>query len=169
MQLNREVVLSMLAGLAMAVTLGIPPSRAATPFPLQLELRVPFEPSAFPSNRRTFLCYELYLTNFAGSPLDLRRLEVLDDDDKSAKPVASFEGGQLEALLQIVGPGVAAGTSPSSLAGGSTAVAFMWISFEPGARVPKRLRHRVFTADSEGDGATIATHHDELKASGPPL
>ena len=148
MPLNREVVLSMLAGLAMAVTLGIPPSRAATPFPLQLELRVPFEPSAFPSNRRTFLCYELYLTNFAGSPVDLRRLEVLDDDDKSAKPVASFEGGQLEALLQIVGPGVAAGTNPS-LAGGSTAVAFMWISFEPGARELRATLH-LFRTCHEG-------------------
>ena len=169
MPFNREVVLSMLAGLVTTMTVGVPPSRAATPFPLQLELRVPFEPSAFPSNRRTFLCYELYLTNFAGSPINLRRLEVVDDDDKSAKPVASFEGGQLEALLQIVGPGVAAGTSPSSLAGGSTAVAFMWVSFESGARVPKRLRHRVFTADSEGEGATIGTHHDELKVLGPPV
>ena len=169
MPFNREVVLSMLAGLVTTMTVGVPPSRAATPFPLQLELRVPFEPSAFPSTRRTFLCYELYLTNFAGSPINLRRLEVVDDDDKSAKPVASFEGGGLDALLQRVGPSAAAGTSPSSLAGGSTAVAFMWISFESGARVPKRLRHRVFTADSEGEGATIGTHHDELKVLGPPV
>jgi len=45
----------------------------------------------------------------------------------------------------------------------STAVAFLWISFEPGARVPNSLRHRIVTADAEGEGATIRTHHDELK------
>jgi hypothetical protein len=166
---SRELVLATLAAMAVAVLVGVPPCRAASAFPLQLELRVPFEATAFPSDRRTYLCYELYLTNFAGNPFELRRLEVLDDDDKSAKPVASFEGGQLDALLQMMGSGPAEGTSLSHLAGGSTAVAFMWISFEPGARVPKRLRHRVITADSEGEGATIGTHHDELKVLGPPV
>src|SRR5205823_14942438 len=104
MPFNREVVLSMLAGLVTTMTVGVPPSRAATPFPLQLELRVPLEPSAFPSTRRTFLCYELYLTNFAGRPIDLRRLEVVRDADKSPQPVAGFDGGELAAVVQILGP-----------------------------------------------------------------
>ena len=166
---SREHVLAVLAALAMAVVVGSPPCRAASTFPLQLELRVPFEPTVFPSDGRTYLCYELYLTNFSGNPIDLRRLEVLDDDDKSATPVASFEGAQLDALLQKVGQGPAAGTSPADLSGGSMTVAFMWISFEPGVRVPKKLRHRVITADSEGEGGTVGTHHDDLKVLGPPV
>jgi hypothetical protein len=108
-----------------AAVLGLPVSHAASPFPLQLEVRVAFEPTAFPSDGRTYLCYELYLTNFAGNAIELRRLEVLYDDDKSAKPVATFEGGPLTALLHMVGPGPAEGTSPAQLAGGTTAVAFM--------------------------------------------
>jgi len=53
--------------------------------------------------------------------------------------------------------------SPSHLAGGFNGSGVPWISFEPGARVPNSLRHRIVTADAEGEGATIRTHHDELK------
>jgi hypothetical protein len=136
---------------------------------LPLEVRVQFEPTAFPSDDRTYLCYELYLTNFSGNAIELRQIEVLDEDDKSAKPVATFEGGQLTALLQMVGPGPAQGTGPAHLAGGTTAVAFMWISFERGARVPHRLRHRITTAQSNGEGAEIGTHHEALQVLGPPV
>ena len=40
-----------------------------SPWPLPLELRVPFEPTAFPSADRTYLTYELYLTNFGAAQL----------------------------------------------------------------------------------------------------
>ena len=44
---------------------------AASTWPPQLEMRVPFEPTAFPSDGRTYLTYELYLTNFAANPITL--------------------------------------------------------------------------------------------------
>src|SRR5262249_4719496 len=47
----------------------------AAAWPLPLELRVPFEPTAFPSAGHTYLTYELYLTNFGTTPLTLRRIE----------------------------------------------------------------------------------------------
>jgi Peptidase family M23 len=164
---SRVITVVGLTALAAAVAVGTPPSHAGSPFPLQLEVRVPFEPTAFPSDGRTYLCYELYLTNFAGNAIEFRRLEVLDDE--SAKPVATFEGSQLGALLQTVGPSPAEGTSAVHLAGGTTAVAFMWVSLEPGARVPKLLRHRITTADSGSEGAAIGTHHDELHVLGSPV
>src|SRR4051794_1378298 len=57
--------------------------------PPQVELRVPFEPSAYPGKGQTFLMYELYLTNYSGNPIDLRRIEVLDADKPDSKPVAA--------------------------------------------------------------------------------
>jgi hypothetical protein len=42
-------------------------------------MRVPVEPTAFPSGGQTYLAYELYLTNFAGNPVGLRTIEVRDD------------------------------------------------------------------------------------------
>src|SRR5438876_124639 len=82
---------------------------AASPWPLQLEMRVPFEPTTFPSEGRTFLCYELYLTNFASNTVDIKRVEVLDGDGRRVEPIASFEADQLDALLQPIGAPALAG------------------------------------------------------------
>jgi hypothetical protein len=66
-------------------------------------MRVPFEPTAFPSAGRTYLTYEMYLTNFGTAPLTLRRVEVFDADVMSTEPIAAFEEAQLDTLLQRVG------------------------------------------------------------------
>jgi hypothetical protein len=63
----------------------------------------PFEPTAFPSDGRTYLTYELYLTNFATNRNTFRCVEMLDADDLSAAPIAAFEAPQLDALVQPIG------------------------------------------------------------------
>jgi Peptidase family M23 len=149
-----------------------PDSAPASPsWPPQLEMRVPFEPTAFPSDGRTYLTYELYLTNVAASPITLRRIEVLDSADSAEAPIAAFEAGQLDALLQPIGAQTRAdGNSEShQLAGGRSVVVFLWIALEHGARVPNKLRHRVFTAEFAAEGAVIATHHTELLVLGRPV
>src|SRR5260370_9787267 len=65
------------------------------PWPPQLEMRVPFEPTAFPSGPHFYVMYELHLTNFGTTPLSLSRIEGLDPDG-SAQPIATFEASQLE-------------------------------------------------------------------------
>jgi hypothetical protein len=162
---------------AYAVTFAIGPlplarsANAASPWPLQLEMSVPFEPTAYPSAGRNYLAYELYLTNFGSSPLALRRVEVLDNDKLAAAPIAAFEASQLDALVQPIGAqGSADGNSaPHQLAGGATVVVFLWIALDHGAHVPNRLRHRILTADAAAEGAVIGTHHTELKVLGPPV
>jgi hypothetical protein len=66
-------------------------------------MRVAFGPTAFPSAGRTYLTYELYLTNFGTAPLILRRVEVFDADAMATEPIAAFEEGRLDTLLQRVG------------------------------------------------------------------
>jgi hypothetical protein len=56
------------------------PAAKPVPSPLQLEMRVRFDPTAFPNGGRMHLLYELLLTNFATSPLYMSRVEVLDAD-----------------------------------------------------------------------------------------
>ena len=75
----------------------------AAPFPLQLEIRVPFEPTAFPSGPRVYLMYELHLTNYLAMPLSLVRIEALDADAAGEQPIASFAAEQLESMLQPLG------------------------------------------------------------------
>ena len=48
-------------------------------------MRVPFEPTAFPSADRIYLTYELHLRNFAPIPFTLRRVEVLDADTTASR------------------------------------------------------------------------------------
>jgi hypothetical protein len=162
---------SLCFAVAIAFGIGLTPEAqsadAPSPFPpLQLEMRVPFEPTTFSSAGRNHLTYELYLTNFSSRPLALRRVEVLDADDLAAVPIAAFEAGQLDALVQPIGAG---NSDPHQLAGGATAVVFLWIALDHGAHVPNRLRHRILTADSAAEGAVIGTHHAELKVLGPPV
>ena len=59
------------------------------PWPPQLEMRVPFEPTAFPSGPHFYVMYELHLTNFGTTPLSLNRIEVLDADAGAAQPIAA--------------------------------------------------------------------------------
>ncbi len=137
--------------------------------PPQLQLRVPFEPTAFPSAGRTYLTYELHLTNFGSAPHVLRRIEVLDADTEVAGPVAAFEAGQLDDLLQSVGATVGVGPERRHLAAGGSLVAFLSVAFDRGTHVPSTLRHRVIAEDLVAEGAAIGTHHTELRVFGPPL
>jgi hypothetical protein len=123
-------------------------AEAASAWPPELEMRVPFEPTAFPSAGRTYLTYELYLTNFAANPITLRRIEVLDADDAAAAPIASFEAGQLDALVQPIGAQSSADGNSDlhQLGGGRSVVVFLWIALDHDTRVPNSLRQRVITA-----------------------
>lgn len=162
---------------SLLVVCGMEVSQAAeapaphdSPFPLQLEARVPFAPTAVQSAGHASLVYELYLTNFSNSPLSLSRIEVLDAEGPSSKPFASFEGAKLDAILRPLAAQPAENKSgPHVLAAGTTLVAFMWVSFENGANVPTRLRHNVVTTTSSIDGPVIDTHHTELRVFASPL
>src|SRR5207302_308603 len=69
------------------------------PRPPQLAMRVPFEPTAFPSGPHFCVMYELHLTNFGTTPLSLSRIEVLDADAGTAQQIATFDAEQLEAMF----------------------------------------------------------------------
>ena len=163
-------ILLLVAPLYVTASLGISVSAlAASPFPLRMELRVPFDPTAFPSAGRTFMMYELYLANFSGSTIDLRRIEVLDADQRAGQPFASFEGGQLDALLQSSDAKSTEDPNLRRVKANETLVVFMQVAFDAQTRVPNRLRHRVITGDSSLEGAIVDTHHTELKVLVPPL
>jgi hypothetical protein len=76
-----------------------PATKPAT-WPPQLEMRVIFEPTAFPSGQNIYVMYELCLTNFGMAPVSLSRIEIFDADRPRSQPVAAFETEQLETMLQ---------------------------------------------------------------------
>lgn len=140
------------------------------PWPLQLEMRVPFEPTAFPSGPHVYLMYELHLTNFMPMPISLSSIEVLDADGGTSKPIATFDTVQLETMLQPLG-GKALSDPKDKLviADGQTTIAFMELTFDHGSHIPDRLLHRVTTSYAPEEGAVISTHHTELHVLGSPV
>lgn len=162
------LVSAALLGLAAAL-----PASAAedAAFPAPIEVRAPYEPTAFPNAGRAHLLYELYLTNFGSAPVSLQRVDILDADQPGAKPVASFAGKPLDEMVQ--GIGVRAPTDPTSglrqIAPGSSIVVFMSLDLEPGARLPARLSHHIVTDGPPVDAAVIGTHGAELRVLGPPM
>ena len=146
------------------------PAAKPAPWPVQLEVRVPFEPTAFPSEDRTYLIYELHLTNFGTTPLSLSRIEVLDADAGVAQPIATFEAEQLEAMLQPLGGKTLSDRKERLVvADGQSTIAFMSVAFDRSSHIPDRLLHHVSTVDSAVEGAVIATHHTALHVLGPPV
>jgi len=133
-------------------------------------MRVPFEPAPFPSGPHVYLMYELHLTNFMPMPVSLSRVDVLDADVGNAQPIATFEAGQLETMLQPLGGKTFSDPKDRLLIGdGQSAIVFMSIAFDRGSHIPDRLLHRVTTAYAPEEGAVIATHHTELRVLGPPV
>jgi murein DD-endopeptidase MepM/ murein hydrolase activator NlpD len=139
------------------------------PFPLQIEMRVPTAATVFPSAGHRYAVYELYLTNFAGGPQKIRGIEVLDADDAAAKPLATFAGKQLDEVLERGAVRLPDDRSDlHQVDAGVTVVAYMWIPFDADSPVPQRLRHRVLTDDSSGEGAIVSTHGSDLHVLSPP-
>ena len=142
----------------------------STPWPVQLEMRVPFEPTAFPSGRHIYLMYELHLTNFGTAPLSVSRIEVRDADGATAQPIVAFEAQQLETMLQPLGGKPLSDPKGRLVIGdGQTTIAFMSIALERGSHIPDRLLHHVIAANSVATGAVITTHHTTLHVLGPPV
>jgi hypothetical protein len=130
-------------------------------------MRVPFEPTAFPSGQHIYVMYELHLTNY-GAPLSLSRVEVFDAD-AAAKPIASFEADQLENMLQPLGKTPPDPKQRLLIADGQSAIVFVAIVFDRSSHIPDRLLHHVITADAVAEGAVIATHYTALHVLGPPV
>ncbi|MBZ5516467.1 MAG: hypothetical protein LAN62_16775 [Acidobacteriia bacterium] len=140
------------------------PAARPAPFPLQLEVRVPFEPTAFPSGAHFYVVYELHLTNFGPTPFSLSRIEVLDADAGAARPIATFEAEQLEAMLQPLGGKTLSDPKERLVvADGQSAIAFMSVAFDRSSHIPGRLLHHVSTVDWAVEGA-VTVNEDEAHA-----
>jgi peptidase M23-like protein len=157
---------------------GIPDSWAdatATwpPEPL-IEMTVRHAPTAFAGGGSTFLVYEIRVTNLSTAPVTLRRVEVTGAAT-NGKPIASYEGAELDAILQhFSNPAVGdkmptAGSDYRQMAAGESAEIFLTIPLASGTSVPDSISHRLVTADAAVEGAAVTTHGDALRVIGAPV
>ncbi|OWK69902.1 hypothetical protein CBW18_14960 [Pedobacter sp. AJM] len=142
-----------------------PPARPFS-FPIQLEMRVPFAPTAFRSGSYNHLIYELYLTNFSSTPLKLHQIALIDPRASKAKPIITFDTAQLQPMVKPLG---ATDSDKLMLAGGQTAVIYIEAITDLRHPFPESLAHRVITTTDSLEGAIISTHQSHLQVLGPPL
>jgi len=144
------------------------------PEPL-IEMRVQAAPTAFPSGDRTYLVYELLLTNLSKSTLGVSRIEVHDADRPSATPLTALESDQLGKVLQhfanpAVGDQIPEATAThDNLVAGETAIVFLTVVLERGVRIPDRLVHHLFTDDTHVEGAVVSSRAVKIQTLSPPL
>lgn len=143
----------------------IPPAASPPPYPPQLEILVPHEPSAFASDGQQHLLYELVLRNFESNTIELKHVAVMDADTQHA--VAEFDAAQLPALIRRVGgrtnqPGTV-------IPNGGSVTLYLMLSFDADEPVPDHLQHHVVTSLGELRSENIVTHHDVVQMIGPPV
>lgn len=143
------------------------PREAVVDFPaVQLEMRVPFPPTAVPGAGREHLVYELHLRNFGHKPLLLSQLEILDAD--ADMRVASFDGASLEALISPVGLDALMMRDGLMLGSGRSCVVFLRLT--SGGAAPARLQHRIRSGRHITTGPMIDVAPSRtLRRLGPPL
>jgi hypothetical protein len=125
--------------------------------PLPVELAVPFVPTPVMGGQKIFLAYELHITNFSPVEIQLGKLEVLS----AGVPVATFEGAELNGLLQR--PGAPNLPDNRALGTGLRAIAFLWIGLDAGKPVPASLRHRLTSAT----GRTVEGMEMQISSTQP--
>jgi len=154
----------------LAAALAIHTPSAVAQISSPLELRIPKSPTIATADGRSFLAYELHVTNFSPNPQTLRRIEVL----AGASTLLTLEDSALARALSR--PGVTgAMVDRPRVGGGLRAIAFLWVPLEgPGS--PGAFRHRLTVETGSGDSTRTriveggdVTPSADIAVIGPPL
>lgn len=159
--------------LALLLACVVLPASAAT-LHQSFDLKVPEAPTPVNVDGQRLLVYELQATNYAGVDLVPAELDVFDAESMGT-PLASWAGPALLSRMAIAGTDQP--PRASGLAAGMQAVIYIEVVLPAGARVPRRLTHRLVYRvahaprpyKGEVSGGDVAVRHRAPVALGPPL
>ena len=145
------------------VMVGLPIALASVTAPARVEIETPEPPTPAVIDSQRVLIYELHITSFARTPLELRRIEVLG---REAPLLATYRDSALAALLQTVGaPMHEPAQDPTRLEPGRRVVAYLWVPVSRHGAVPDTLVNRVVC--SPADSAAAPQDETVAEASVP--
>jgi Peptidase family M23 len=131
--------------------------------PPSVDLRVPKPPTVARADGKSFLVYELHLTNFGAQPVTLQRVEVAAGSGSSLRTLIAVTDSPL--LRTISRPGLPGATPDRNrVSGGMRAVMFLWVPLGENATATA-LQNRVTVAVGNPDSARV----QELEASPVPV
>jgi hypothetical protein len=156
----------LLAGFVLALFLsiqGLAQSHSAFP----VDITAGPAPQPFTADGKTHLLYELHVTNFSASPMELLGIDVLGDDSEA--PMASYRGETLEKLLVAVGPTDNSGKL-RGISGGRSVLIFLDLTLVKATHTPAQLRHRLsFSMPRKKDGSGGSGGTIEDTVNGPTV
>jgi murein DD-endopeptidase MepM/ murein hydrolase activator NlpD len=129
--IGRAVVVALVATARAAVAQQIPPS---------IEFRVPKTPTIAVSDSGAFVAYELHVTNLTSMPMRLRRVEVLDADNRTVVVSTLADTALLRAVARPA-PAIPV-AQRLEIGAGLRAYVYLWIPVSR-ATAPTRLTHRL--------------------------
>lgn len=167
---HAKMLAYLLVAWAVVAPSGRLPAQAQTSMPLRqaFDVQVPNPPTPAKVSGKTWLVYELHLSNFAAEPLALRRVAVLDA--VSGAVLADLRG---EALRSAIGrpDGTGAAADRREIPPGVRAVVYLSL---PVDAVPQALKHRIDYTAADGSMGMVEAGRIEPRAAptaalGPPL
>ena len=138
-------------------------------------------PQPVMADGRLRFAYELRVTNFSSSPIEIRALDVVGDSvGPGRRAIASLRGSELVHATLLLGANDSSG-SPVIVAGGRAAILFLDLSLAADERAPALLGHQFLLAipahrDGSGGmiersvrGPTVAVVNKPVLVLRPPL
>lgn len=135
---------------------------SAHPQPLPVDVDMPIAPTPVHAGGKPQIAYELNITNLSGLPMLLTRIDVVDGE----KVLASFDGGALNSMLFQPRMNV---TDQRSLDAGARVTAFVWLTLESDAVIPKSIRNRITAGNAVAEMAPMPISAAKPIVIGPPL
>ena len=157
------------------VMVGLPIALASVTAPARVEIETPEPPTPVVIDSQRVLVYELHITSFARTPLELRHIEVFG---RPALPLATYRDSALAALLEPVGGMHEPAHDPARLEPGRRVVAYLWVPLPRHGAVPDTLVDRVVFSPADSAAApndetvaeaAVAVRHTEAAVLSPPL
>ena len=113
---------------------------AADARPALLAVEVVRNPDPMVAFGKAYVVYELVLTSYDSSPIDVTGLRVADADNPQT--VFTFSSADLAKMILRVGAASDAG-APAKIESGQTSIVYVWIPFADPSAVPRRLANVV--------------------------
>jgi hypothetical protein len=173
MRKSKLLILSLLSVLGIGAVVVAPDAWSGNSRPAQLAVQVIRRPDPMVAYGKAYLVYELLLTNYDASSIELQSLRIADPDDK--KISFRFSSKQLRRMMAPVGRSEQK-KNVTTIESGASRLVFVWLEFDGADEVPRRLAHflryRVKRDTTiEGEIATPPVTVDDAPSLtiGPPL
>lgn len=167
---NKIIVLIIAVLLVIAIAIFMVRKAISTPKdPAQLAVQILQAPTPMTALGRTYLVYELYLTNFQKEPLTLTSLEVSGTESNDQK--FNFSKEDLAALIHPIGDHKDPNQSPLTIDPGVTTMVFLWLPFANEAAIPGQLIHSIAFSTQQrtkkNQSLTVSTDPEPIKKAEP--